>query len=257
LAVEWHPETEQFSVRVDEGSVLVGGPYLGAAQQVVSAGERCSVDLPRRTMLRTKGAADGGDTKGGKPLDPAATPATNPATYADAEPPLFDLKRAPGPRSPMHAPTSSWTSLEEKGDYDGAHAAAHGAGLDAVLRASSADELLRLAQVGQLSGHRATERAALLSCRRRFPKTEQASVAAYELGRASSPSEGATWFEAYLRERPAGPLAREASGRLLEARVSAGDEAAARDQASRYLAQYPDGPQARLARRVLESGLAE
>jgi hypothetical protein len=113
---------------------------------------------------------------------------------------------------------------------------------------------LRLAQVAQLSGHRGTERESLLACRRRFPGTEQGAVAAYELGRASTPAEAATWFDAYLREQPGGPLAREALGRLLEARAGAGDDVGARDAASRYLAKFPDGPQAPLARRVLSGG---
>ena len=156
----------------------------------------------------------------------------------------------PLPRVP--APASlSWIKLEEKGDYDGAYAAALGVGLASVLRASSSDELLRLAQVARLSGHRDTERQALVTCRRRFPGTETSAIAAYELGRSSSPSEASSWFDTYLGEQPSGPLAREAWGRLVEARASAGDERGARDAAARYLARYPDGPHAPLARRVL------
>jgi hypothetical protein len=148
------------------------------------------------------------------------------------------------------APTS-WLKLEEKGDYDAAYAAALSVGLASVLRASSADELLRLAQVARLSGHRDTEREALVTCRRRFAGSERAAVAAYELGRSSSPSEASSWFDTYLGEKPSGELAREAWGRLVEARASAGDDRGARDAAARYLARYPDGPHASLARRVL------
>jgi hypothetical protein len=59
-----------------------------------------------------------------------------------------------------------------------------------------------------------------------------------------------------VREQPSGALAREASGRLLEACIAAGDGAGARDAATRYLARYPSGPHAALARRVL-SGAAQ
>src|SRR5262249_11483636 len=124
-------------------------------------------------------------------------------------------------------------------------------GLASVLRSASADELLRFAQVARLSGHRGTERDALATCRRRFRGSEPASVAAYELGQASPPGEARGWFEAYLREQPGGPLAREAAGRLIEVRAASGDEPGARDAAAGYLARYPGGPHAALARRVL------
>jgi len=252
LGVDWDPARERFAVHVDEGSVVVRGPSVGAPQ-LVRAGEQCVVDLPSRTTrispieapgpasaVESSGSIDGGrdhrDDRSDAPPAPAAAPAGN--------------GTAASPRTTT-APPVSWGRLEEKGDYDAAYAAALNAGLASVLRASSADELLRLAQVARLSGHRDTEREALVTCRRRFPGSERAAVAAYELGRSSSPSEASSWFDTYLGEQPSGPLAREAAGRLVEARASAGDDRGARDAATRYLARYPEGPHALLARRVL------
>jgi hypothetical protein len=71
------------------------------------------------------------------------------------------------------------------------------------------------------------------------------------LGRASSGAEAAAWFETYLREEPQGLLAREASGRLIESYRGAGNLGAAHGAASRYLARYPDGPHAAIARQAL------
>ena len=245
LGVDWDPGRERFAVHVDEGSVVVSGPNV-AQPEVVRAGEQFVVDLPSRTTRISPIGQDApvdadapadADVHADAGLDglaaPAATAASPPATPRAAPPPV------------------SWTKLDEKGDYDGAYAAALSAGLASVLRASSSDELLRLAQVARLSGHRDTERQALVTCRRRFPGSERAAVAAYELGRSSSPSEASSWFDTYLGEQPSGPLAREASGRLVEARASAGDDRGAKDAAARYLARYPDGPHAPLARRVL------
>ncbi len=48
LGVDWDPVRERFTVRVDEGSVVVRGPNVGGLQ-VVRAGEQCTVDLPSRT----------------------------------------------------------------------------------------------------------------------------------------------------------------------------------------------------------------
>jgi len=240
LGVDWDPARERFAVHVDEGSVVVRGPNVGAPQ-LVRAGEQCVVDLPSRTTrISPIGQEAPADTDA--PVD-AGSDALVGAGPAAVPPPT-----APAPRLP--APVS-WTKLDEKGDYDAAYAAAMSTGLAAVLRASSSDELLRLAQVARLSGHRDTEREALVTCRRRFPGSERAAVAAYELGRSSSPSEASSWFDTYLGEQPNGSLAREAAGRLVEARASAGDDRGARDAAGRYLARYPDGPHAALARRVL------
>jgi outer membrane protein assembly factor BamD (BamD/ComL family) len=84
----------------------------------------------------------------------------------------------------------------------------------------------------------------------------RAAVAAYGLGRIAFDQEhayaqAARWFAAYLNEQPVGPLAREASGRLMEAKQRSGDLAGARSSAQRYLREYPDGPQAALAQELL------
>ena len=237
LGLDWDPARERFAVHVDEGSVVVRGPNVGAPQ-VVRAGEQCVIDLPSRT---TRISPSGQDADPDVPVD-AGDGSGTPSIAAS--PPAM-------PRPPAPAAAVSWSKLEAKGDYDAAYAAALSAGLASVLRASSADDLLRLAQVARLSGHRDTEREALVTCRRRFPGSERAAVAAYELGRSSSPSEASSWFDTYLGEQPSGPLAREAAGRLVEARASAGDERGAREVAARYIARYPDGPHAPLARRVL------
>ena len=252
LGVDWDPARERFAVHVDEGSVVVRGPSVGAPQ-LVRAGEQCVVDLPSRTVRispieapRADPAAPVDAGRDDRHDDRSDTPAAAAATPAAAAP------ASPSPQARgAAAPPVSWIKLDERGDYDAAYAAALNTGLASVLHASSADELLRLAQVARLSGHRDTEREALVTCRRRFPGSERAAVAAYELGRTSSPSEASSWFDTYLGEQPSGPLAREAAGRLVEARASAGDDRGARDAAARYLARYPDGPHALLARRVV------
>ena len=80
-------------------------------------------------------------------------------------------------------------------------------------------------------------------------------MAAFSLGRVAydrrNYREAARWFQSYLREEPAGGVAREAAGRLIEVQDAAGDDAAAREAATAYLAKYPAGPRARLARTIL------
>jgi hypothetical protein len=180
---------------------------------------------------------------------PRAEPVRGPDTSARPVSPSPSSSSSSEQRAPATRP--SWSTFEERGDYDGAYAAAAEEGLASLHRASSADELLRLAQVSRVSGHRASEREALLACRLRFPGTEASAIAAYELGRAASGEGAVSWFETYLREQPSGPLAREASGRLVEAHAGGGG-ADGHEAARRYLARWPDGPHAALAKRVLE-----
>jgi TolA-binding protein len=254
LGVEWDPARERFAVRVDEGSVAVRGPNFGEPQVVV-AGQECAVDLASRTARIGPAGADArgaGETSldaGGEGSLEGPTSTRSPPGAARPSPAVSALAAPAVPGSP-------WTRLADTGDYDGAYAAVSIAGIPSVLRSASGDELLRFAQVARLSGHHDTARDALVACRRRFPGSERASIAAYELGRASSPVEARGWFETYLREQPNGSLAREAAGRLVEARAASGDEQGARDAAARYLARYPGGPHAALARRIL-SGAGE
>jgi len=243
LAVEWDPQRERLAVRVNEGSVVVHGPSIGT-DQVVRAGERCDVDLPSRSVRVSSAESS-------LSRETAPTPSAPPTPEGDGAAPIAPTSSASTPQGIAPVPTPAWTTLEEKGDYDGAYVAARQTGLSALLRTSSADELLRFGQVCQLTGHAGGQREALLACRRRFPGTPQSALSAYELGRISPPAEASTWFEAYLGEQPSGPLAREALGRLLEARAGTGDVEGARRAAAKYLARYPDGPEAALAQRIV------
>ena len=90
-----------------------------------------------------------------------------------------------------------------------------------------------------------------MAARRRFGASGATSfllgkIAADQL---RSPGEAIQWFETYLRERPRGPLAEQALGRILELEQHGASGAAA---ARRYLTRFPRGAYAALARRVLD-----
>jgi len=212
LDVSWAPDTGKFELSVTSGSVLVKGPFIEGLQ-AVQAGQVCRVDVTRRLMeLGQISAGHAGPTPSAPALS-AAAPET----------------AAPEPAVASALPSS-------------------GSG---AARAVSADSLLEAARVARLAGRPAEERAALLACRRHAPGQAAAAQAAYLLGRASAAAEAATWFETYLREQPQGLLAREAAGRLIESYRASGKTSAAQTAASRYLARYPDGPHASLARQTL------
>lgn len=257
--VEWDAELRRFSLSVQRGSVRVSGPRLGG-EQVISAGATCVVDLTaQRATFGTGGGASVEEPEaatGQEPIEPEAAPrrdeedarpAPSLAGAAAASPPTRSAASAESPRRDI----LDWRELERKGQFDRAIQEATRTGLDDIYARASAEDLMGLARAARLAGRLDISRAALLSCRRRFARTPDAAMAAYLLGRNAAPAEAARWFSTYLSEQPDGALAREASGRLLEARFASGQREAARADARAYLLRYPSGPHADFANMVL------
>lgn len=239
LDVSWVPERGQFELRVAHGAVRVRGPLLQGGQEV-RAGQVCRVDLARDLM-------EIGSATGQMAAKLPASGAVPPAVPSIAVPRIASPGASAEPAKP------SWAALAQAGNHREAVAAAERTGLSGIYRAAGPESLLDLARAARLAGRPDLERAALLACRQRAPGHPAAAQAAYLLGRASPAGEAATWFEVYLRDQPRGLLAREASGRLIESYLAAGNRAAAERAARGYLAAYPAGPHVSMARRVLAS----
>jgi TolA-binding protein len=115
---------------------------------------------------------------------------------------------------------------------------------------------LQLSDVARMGGQPSRASEILHALRVRFPRSEEASIAAYTLGvtafdQHAAYTEAASWFETYLRERPKGALAAEAMGRLLESEASAGRSDRAESTARQYLAAFPTGAHRDVAMRIV------
>lgn len=258
--VVWQAEQQRFSVSVTRGAVRVGGPLLGG-ERVISAGVTCAVDLlaghasfgtePEEHAPAQTAPSDG---KGAAapPLVPSPAPRPR-ATSSAADERAVPAPSPPPPQSKVPASTGvDWRDLERQGQFDRALQEAQRTGIEHLYEAASAEDLMGLARAARLAGRLDIAKLALLSCRRRFAGTQDAAMAAYLLGRSAASAEAARWFSTYLEERPDGALAREASGRLLEAQFQSGQQEAARAQARAYLLRYPSGPHADFAKMVLQ-----
>jgi hypothetical protein len=271
FALAWDPARESFDLELHEGSVLVTGPGIDGAERV-SAGESLHVggeDPPAEQVAAALPVRiDEQPSASGSPATPtsgADDPPAQPEAETVADTPDVGAatrrSRARRPLDPAAAPDpvdsrDAWRGLASTGSYRDALVAAEDYGFAALCESLPARDLLQLADVGRFA--RKPQRAieALRAVRRRFPDGDAAAMAAFERGRIANASpaaypEAAKWFATYLREQPDGPLVREALARLMEAQTGAGQDAAARKTAARYVEKFPGGPHRDLADTLL------
>jgi TolA-binding protein len=241
FSVKWEPSSRSFALDLHEGMVTVFGPALGGQGRRVKTGEH--LELGPAPSLAPAAAA---------PLAPDLVPSVAAAPRA---PHAAPSTRAEAPSGAERAtPTRpSWKELATAGQHRAAFTAAEAEGLDLILARASVGDLLLLGNTARFAQQPRQAEQAFRAARGRKDGPHQRAVAAFELGRlahdqSSAYSSAATWFERYLSEEPHGALAREAAGRLVEARHRAGQADAARQAARHYLELYPDGPYAKLAR---------
>jgi TolA-binding protein len=223
---------QSFGLATHEGQVVVSGPCLGAPTPV-AAGARLDLScLAQRA------------------------PATRIANLSDPAP---AARASVDPAVPSEKPVRSaltWRELLATGRLQDAVRAAERIDFDRVCQTANAKDLLALADAARLFARTARAVTALRVLRQRFPSSAEASTAAFALGRIAFEQrraypEASKWFATYLREQPSGPLHGDCVGRLMEARLRAGDQIGARSDAEQYLRRFPEGPYASEARGIL------
>jgi transmembrane sensor len=237
FSLDFDPRGQTLRLATLEGQVMVSAPCFAHAK-AVSAGE--TIDASCRS----------GSTVSTSP-EPSKHPATS---VASIEPEPMPIPVPASPRAAHGAP--SWRELLAAGRLAEGLRAAERSNFEQVCQNATRRELLALADGGRLFGRPTRALTALRVLRERFPGSPDAATAAFMLGRVTferlrSYNEAVRWFETYLREQPTGPLMGDAFGRLMEARLLAGDESGARTGAQQYLRRFPEGPYASEARGIL------
>jgi ferric-dicitrate binding protein FerR (iron transport regulator) len=266
FVVAWDPESQLFTLSLEEGSVFVRGPLLAEGRAIaVHETLRASVAEGRLEIFRggaevATGAGTAVAAPGEARTSPEPANAANGAAATDpscAEESAAARSSAPRREPAAAAEPESWSRLAASGDYADAVGAAERRGIDAVLSEATPAELLLLGDAARLSKRFDLADRSYLAIRARHPGGPESVSAAFALGRLAFDHQhlyvkAARWMDVYLAEGGAdAPLAREALGRLMEALQRAGDLDGARNAAARYLARYPSGPHAEVAHRVL------
>lgn len=236
----WDPGSGVLELALHRGSVELSGPTLAAARRVVQ-GQFVRVALP----------------PSGAPQSLAGAPPL-PATAAGAE--TLGAQRI-GDKSEVKEAAAGTSSVGE-GAPGGTDWRAHLAAgrKEAALRAFDAEpspsaalgrassrELWSLSDAARVGGRPSLARDALIVLRQKHGERGQT---AYLLGKVYADqlrgaAEASRWFETYLKEEPAGALAEQALGRLVE--LQAGTSRGAR-AAREYLQKYPSGSYAKFSR---------
>jgi hypothetical protein len=245
--VSFSPEQDVLKVAMREGSVVVSGCALGDPRPLRS-GETLTASCRDSRFEISRGQV--AETQ-------AVVAAEHPAAAVPVVPPAgLDESARGAVRVVRPEGDSSWQSLARAGKFEKALGSVDVLGFPAECERASNEELALLADVARFGRRPQQAIMALSSLRRRFPTSSLASVAAFNIARVHFDQRGAyddaaRWFRVYLKEQPAGPLAREAQGRLMEALYRAGDRSGASRIADAYLSANPNGPHARLARTLV------
>lgn len=247
----WDPATGRLRVAMSEGRVLVTGACLGAGRELV-AGDVADVTCTDEAKTKRPEAIG---TVAVETLPSAAPDVVNDAktpTPATAPKDVSRTKSAASPIAATPAPAPGWIELARAGRVPEALDAAP---IETVLATAPASELMLLAEVARRGGRNDLAERAYRSVRRRFAATPEAEQSTFLLARLVADTgrvaEADTLFGEYAKAAPSGVFAEEAAGRLLELALARGDKPRARELARSYVARFPRGAAADLARSLL------
>jgi TolA-binding protein len=264
FAVNWNSKSGALDVSVSRGGVLVSGAGLNEHGIRLAAGHYLEV-AGDKVLVNRESARKTASVHPVEQLSPETASNDNVSLSetertGDAEPVVADKvvsRTAQRERAvlPQKVAVRRWEELYVARDYAGAVELAQREGIDELLDTLDVESLWQLASAARYArkGQVATE--TLKALKKRFGQSRRARTASFMLGRVAlelqkDPNAAQDWFTKYINEDPGGPLAEEALGRLIDACQKAGKHTVAKKNADAYLARYPDGLFAGLARSV-------
>jgi hypothetical protein len=265
--MRWTPDERALDLWVRHGSVLVKGPNtgqglaVGAGQHLLASAATGQIVLdamtpapPPALPVANPARTPAADHLAPTPLPPSELPPASPRESSHG------LRPALAPRSGAPSPSPAWPQALARGDFQRILDQAAQRGIDNVLSGATSADLAALADAARYRRKNDLAQRTLLAQRQRFPQTLAGRDAAFFLGTLDESHPGREsrtsaleWYGHYLEESPKGSYRGQALGRRLVLLESLHDRTAAREAATSYLAQFPTGPYASKARRIVES----
>jgi hypothetical protein len=256
----WKPETEEFDLLMQRGTVEVQGPLTDGAL-ALRAGQHLFVRVRRgEAVLRDRDAENASGATGSNEPAPGTAASASSGVAGDSKSIAHDTPRDSDralttPRGHPENVGETWPALVASGDYDAIVADARRRGLDTTLDRASAKGLAALADASRYRRDDDTARRTLLAERRRFPGLALAREAAFLLGRMDETQNHSTtaveWYKKYAGEDPDGRYVSEALGRTMILLATASPDGA-RSVAEDYLRRFPSGAYAARARAIVK-----
>jgi TolA-binding protein len=277
----WDDKKQLLDVRVEKGIVLVEGEMLGERGVTVPKGSHLRVNGKTNFYARNDmtslyyGPDEPSLLKGEAPPEPVLTEKQDAAdvekTASSSD--SSGKEKSRNQNSAHHGPNTKrfskaspnnrpiWLQLFDNKQYTEAVGVATFEGLDTILDTSKADALWDLIKAARNIGNHDVAEQALLTYRRRFNHTPKSATAAFVLGKLyyhgrNDEKTALKWFRIYLEEAPTGTMARVARERVILILKKQGSSSA-KDEATKYIEEYPDAVFTDTARIIVKQKSAE
>lgn len=256
--LDYESSAQRFELSMKSGVVNVEGP--GLAHPVQVKGEEHFIHYVGEPRFEHRNAVSAESPK----HEPEAVvqPSSSTLNVADAVQAELDRlnKHAFSSREKTNKASGAesrvgWAAEVARGEYASVFRKANEKGWGQVLAQANQADLVAVANAARFMGRATASREALEAIRHRFKGTYAAQSATYLMGRLaepSSPKEAIGWYLQYEREAPGGALLAEAAGRRLLMVQTVGDRSGAERLAHEYVARFPDGPYAGVARKIAQ-----
>ncbi len=244
--VSWQLPENKLNVNIHKGVVLVNGGSISSHGIRLYEGQSLFADSRDGDYRVVTGQTDTAAPvfADSKSEEAAIEPSENDEeTQQDST--LKNTNNALNSRV-RHKEEDAWQIHYENNDYIAAKNAVLSSGLSSLLQTASIGDLWKISQLFRNVGDSSNTERTLLEIRERYPKSSQARIAAFLLGRTkmeeqNNPKAAAEWFEQYIKESPKGSMIQEAYNRLFSIYSSHNRTEQARDAAGRYLKLFPEG----------------
>ena len=248
--VSWNTAAKRLNLHMKEGTVNISGPMISHFK-TVSAGESLNASL-------TLGKMEYYTATGKTGTDAAAMSEVNTSKTSSEK---LNADKPPTPSTGVRIrkrPSSEWLTDAKSGSYTEAVQKAQSIGIAYLLQSARSGDLLLLGDAARHSGNLEMATKVYTHVRKKFHGSAAAGNATFALGvmayhQQHNYSAAARWFEQLLDQKgESAGLRREALGRLIEINRRTGQKEKAQRYANTYLVNYPQGPHAALATKVLE-----
>jgi hypothetical protein len=246
--LDFDAASQRFELKMQSGVVSVDGPGLSHPVEVEHDQKFVHyVGDPKFERKETQDSVD---------VSKSSLPDTSAAGVGTGAEASMQRRATSVPSDAARDSTArtGWAADVARGEYAAVFRKAKEKGWTQVLEEANTQDLMAVANAARFLGRTDSSREALEALRRRFKGTYAAQSATYLLGRITEPSstkEAVSFYLQYEREAPNGPLVAEAVGRRLLLLQATGDRSGTERLARDYVARFPDGPYAGVARKIV------